>query len=141
MAAAAGESIPIGWAVDSNGEPTTDPKAALKGSLVSTGGYKGYGFGLMAEVLAASVTGSVNSIHSGALKAPEGKPHNLGQFYFIIDPQTHTESFWQSLDALTDAVEAQPESRLPGRQRTTVTEVTIETAVWEQTLALASYKA
>ena len=141
MAAAAGESIPIGWAVDSNGEPTTDPKAALKGSLVSTGGYKGYGFGLMAEVLAASVTGSVNSIHSGALKAPEGKPHNLGQFYFIIDPQTHTDSFWQSLDALTDAVEAQPESRLPGRQRTTVTEVTIETAVWEQTLALASYKA
>ena len=58
-----------------------------------------------------------------------------------IRDRTHTDSFWQSIDALTDAVEAQPESRLPGRQRTTVTEVTIETAVWEQALALASYKA
>ena len=142
MAAAAGESIPTGWAVDSEGNPTTDPQAALKGSLVSTGGYKGYGFGLMAEILAAAVTGSVNSIDSSALKAPEGKPHNLGQFYFIVDPEAYSgDAFWQKLGTLTEAVDAQPGARLPGTQRSNPTEVTIETAVWEQTLMLSNYQA
>ena len=142
MAAAAGESIPLGWAIDSDGNPTTDPTAALKGSLVSTGGYKGYGFGLMAEVLAAAVTGSVNSVDSGALKAPQGKPHNLGQFYFILDPQTYSGvEFWERLDTLAASVDSQPGARLPGSQRKQVSEVTIESAVWNKTLALASYSA
>ena len=46
MAKAAGEKIPFGWALDKNGEPTTDPEAALEGSLVSSGGYKGWGLAL-----------------------------------------------------------------------------------------------
>jgi len=141
MAAAAGESIPLGWAIDSDGSPTTDPGAALKGSLVSTGGYKGYGFGLMAEVLAAAVTGSVNSVDSSALKAPEGKPHNLGQFYFLLDPEVYSGvEFWQRLDTLAESVNAQPGARLPGSQRRKVSEVTIESAVWDKTLKLASYQ-
>lgn len=142
MAAAAGESIPHGWAIDSEGQSTTDPQAALKGSLVSTGGYKGYGFGLMAEVLAAAVTGGVNSIHTSALKAPEGNPHNLGQFYFLLDPEAYSgDAFWDRLETLSTAIDAQEGARLPGTQRQVVTEVTIETAVWEQTLALAEYSA
>ena len=88
VAAAAGESIPLGWAVDKEGNPTEDPKAALEGSLVSSGGYKGYGFALMAEVLAAAVTGSLNSVSAPPLKAPEGPAHDLGQFYFLVDPTT-----------------------------------------------------
>ena len=61
MAKAAGERIPEGWAVDADGNPTTDPEAALAGSLVSSGGAKGWGFGLMAELLAAGLTGSTLS--------------------------------------------------------------------------------
>lgn len=141
MAAAAGDSIPLGWAVDSDGNPTTDPQAALKGSLVSTGGYKGYGFGLMAEVLAAAVTGGVNSVDSSALKAPEGKPHNLGQFYFLLDPEVYSgDEFWNRLDTLSAAVESQPGARLPGSKRPQVEEVTIESLVWEKTLSLAATK-
>ncbi len=141
MAAAAGEEIPLGWAVDSDGKPTTNPADALKGSLVSTGGYKGYGFGLMAEVLAAAVTGSVNSVHSGALKAPQGKPHNLGQFYFIVEPEVFSgEQFWQRIDTLSEAVECQPGARLPGSQREIVNEVTIESDVWDKAVSLANYK-
>ena len=45
MAKAAGNMIPEGWAVDSDGRPTTDPVKALGGTLVSAGGYKGWGFG------------------------------------------------------------------------------------------------
>ena len=86
MAKAAGERIPEGWAVDADGHATTDPEAALGGSLVSMGGYKGWGFGLMAELLAAGMTGSVLSRDVKPLKAPEGPPHDLGQFYLLIDP-------------------------------------------------------
>ena len=56
MAKYAGEKIPFGWAVDENGKPTDDPEAALKGSLCSAGGYKGWGFGLLAELMASAMT-------------------------------------------------------------------------------------
>ena len=131
MASAAGESIPLGWAVDENGESTTDPKAALKGSLVSTGGYKGYGFGLMVEILAAAVTGSVNSLDVKGLKLPDGKPHDLGQFYFLLDPTAISgDAFWERLARLSDAIDEQEHARLPGANRQLPDEVTIDASLW-----------
>ncbi len=139
MAKAAGESIPLGWAIDAEGNPTTDAEAALKGSLVSTGGYKGYGFGLMAEVLAAAVTGSVNSLDVAGLKVPEGEPHDLGQFYFLLDPTAISgDAFWERLGTLSKAIDAQPNARLPGSKTRIVSEVSIEASVWELTQSLAS---
>ena len=114
MAASAGEKIPLGWAVDSNGNDTTDPNKALKGSLKSSGDYKGWGFGLMTEVLAAAFTGSVNSLDVKGLKLPEGKPHNLGQCYLILDPNTHGNSFFDRIDRIINAVAEQEGTRLPG---------------------------
>jgi len=138
MAKAAGESIPLGWAVDADGNPTTDPEAALKGSLVSTGGYKGYGFGLMVEVLAAAVTGSVNSLDVKGLKVPEGKPHDLGQYYFIVDPTAISgDAFWDRLARLSDAIDEQENARLPGSKTPMVTEVSIDERVWKLTKSLA----
>lgn len=131
MASAAGESIPLGWAVDENGDPTTDPKAALKGSLVSTGGYKGYGFGLMVEILAAAVTGSVNSLDVKGLKLPDGKPHDLGQFYFLLDPTAISgDAFWERLSRLSDAIDEQEHARLPGANRQLPDDVTIDASLW-----------
>lgn len=138
MAAAAGESIPLGWAVDASGKPTTDPKEALAGSLVSTGGYKGFGFGLMAEILAAAITGSVNSLDVKGLKLPEGTPHDLGQFYFLLDPTAVSgDVFWQRLERITDAVDEQANARLPGTQRVERDVVTIGEGIWQQAQALA----
>ncbi|MDB9816545.1 Ldh family oxidoreductase [Amylibacter sp.] len=114
MAASAGEAIPLGWAVDSYGNNTTDPNKALKGSLKSSGDYKGWGFGLMTEVLAAAFTGSVNSLDVKGLKLPEGKPHNLGQCYLILDPNTHGNSFFDRIDRIINAVAEQEGTRLPG---------------------------
>lgn len=138
MAAAAGDTIPLGWAVDAQGQPTTDPTAAMAGSLVSTGGYKGWGFGLMAEVLAAALTGSVNSLDVQGLKAPEGKPHDLGQFYILIDPCVFSKDvFWDRLKRLSDAVAEQPEARLPGTGKALPQNVKVEEKVWNQVLYLA----
>ncbi|MEL0612594.1 Ldh family oxidoreductase [Marinomonas arenicola] len=135
IAAAAGEKIPYGWAVDKNGEPTDDPVAGLEGSLVSAGGYKGYGFGLMAEILAAAVTGSNSSVNAPALKAAEGDAHDLGQFYFLIDPTVYSgDVFWERLASLEQSVNSQPQARLPGAKQNKLTEVLISKALWDSVL-------
>ena len=136
MAKAAGEKIPEGWAVDADGRPTTDPAAALEGSLVSAGGYKGWGMGLMVELLAAGMTGSVNSLDVSGLKARDGKPHDLGQFYIILDPSTHHSAFSDRLRRIADAVAEQDGARLPGATRRAREEVDVPDALWAQTLAL-----
>lgn len=137
MAKAAGEAIPEGWAVDADGNPTTDPEAALAGSLVSTGGYKGWGFGLMAEVLAAAVTGSVNSLDVGGLKLPDGAPHGLGQFYLLIDPGTHGDAFCARMSRIVEAVSEQPGARIPGADRAEANTVQVADTLWEKLTALS----
>ncbi len=135
MAKAAGESIPLGWAVDADGQPTTDPEAALKGALVSAGGYKGWGFGLMAEVLAAGMTGSVNSLDVSGLKLPDGKPHDLGQFYILMEPGA---DFAARLERVAQAVAAQDSARIPGQNRQPMSEIDVPDALWAASRALAS---
>ena len=138
MAAAAGESIPIGWAVDAEGNDTTDPDEALRGSLLSAGGYKGYGLGLMVEVLASALTGSLLSTDIPPLKAPEGPHHDIGQFYLVVDPAAFGgASFFERIEALAAAVEEQPGARLPGRARQTPSSVEVDDAFWAATLRLA----
>lgn len=137
MAAAAGEAIPPGWAVDGDGRPTTDPAAALKGALLSAGGYKGYSFGLMAEVMASALTGSVASRDVKALKAPEGSPHDLGQTYWVMDPATFAgDMFFDRIEALASAVAAQEGARLPGSRRNDCETVEVDTALWQATMTL-----
>lgn len=136
MAKAAGERIPEGWAIDADGQPTTDPEAALGGSLVSMGGYKGWGFGLMAELLAAGMTGGVVSRDVKPLKAPEGPPHDLGQYYLLMDPGSSPD-FFDRLGRIAEGVALDEGARMPGQGKAAQDPVTLEQAVWDQTRALA----
>ena len=136
MAKAAGQPIPPGWAVDAAGNPTTDPAEALKGGLVSTGGYKGWGLGLMVELLAAGMTGGVNSLDVKGLKLGEGPPHDLGQFYLILDPGVHGDHFSARFSRLAEAVAAQDGARIPGADRKALSQVDVPDALWELTLSL-----
>ncbi len=136
MAKAAGENIPLGWAVDASGAPTTDPEAALGGALVSAGGYKGWGFGLMVELLAAGMTGSVNSLDVAGLKLPDGAPHGLGQFYIVMDASTYGPDFYDRFARVAEAVDAQDGARMPGAQRREMDVVTVPDALWESVTAL-----
>ncbi|MBD3662716.1 Ldh family oxidoreductase [Sulfitobacter aestuariivivens] len=129
MAKAAGTRIPEGWAVDADGNPTTDPEAALGGSLVSMGGYKGWGFGLMGEILAAGMTGGVLSRDVKPLKAPEGPPHDLGQYYILIDPSASPD-FGERLHALAAAASVDEGARMPGQGKVPQDVVAVDDAVW-----------
>ena len=65
FAALTGKEIPLGWATDANGEPTTDAQKALKGSLEPIGGMKGSGLSLVVDILCGVLT---NSCLTGGVK-------------------------------------------------------------------------
>lgn len=137
MAKAAGQSIPEGWALDADGNPTTNPDEAIKGSLVSMGGYKGWGFGLMAEFLAAGLTGSLASMDVKPLKAPTGEPHDLGQYYILIDP-SDASAFGDRIKQVAGAVAAEEGARIPGASKSTVDPVEVAQPVWDLITSLAA---
>ena len=137
MAKAAGEKIPEGWAVDADGTPTTDPEAALGGSLVSMGGYKGWGFGLLAELLAAGMTGSRAAPDIGPLKAPEGEPHDIGDYYLMIDPGL-SGAFQDRFARIAEMVAQDEGARIPGAGRQATDPVEVDDAAWKQAQALAA---
>jgi len=140
VAAANGEEIPEGWAVDKDGNPTTDPNEALEGSLLSSGGYKGFGFGLMAEILSSGLTGSLSSADAPALKTTEGAPHDLGQSYILIDPDFNGENdhFYKQLDKLSNLISPQPNARLPGSEKSNSKTVQIDKDLWNLVSELSS---
>jgi LDH2 family malate/lactate/ureidoglycolate dehydrogenase len=78
------ESIPLGWALDETGTPTTDPVAALKGTLLPIGGPKGYGLALMIDALAGLLSGSRYGPEVKTFHQPLG-PTGIGVFTTAID--------------------------------------------------------
>lgn len=139
LASANGEKIPLGWAIDAEGNPTTDPEAALEGTLLSTGGYKGYGIGLMVEVLASALTGSRASVDVPPLKSTFGPPHDIGQLFLIIDPGAYAaEGFHRAVAQLGQLVAEQEGARLPGTLRPDPTMVEVERALWAKVKDLAN---
>lgn len=137
MAQAAGQQIPPGWAVDSEGNATTDPGAALQAALVSAAGYKGWALGLLVEVLAAGLTGSVNSLDVRGLKAAQGPPHDLGQVYLLIDPDLHGGALAARLARVTEEIAQDPEVRIPGSRRKSRAAVEVPPELWAKVTALA----
>lgn len=112
-----GEPIPEGWALDAGGRPTTDAEAALKGSMLPAGGVKGFGIGLLVEVLASALAGAVSSREASPFSGPAGGPPGTGQCLVAIDPGAFAEGFSDRIEALADAITAQEGARLPGERR------------------------
>ena len=69
-----GAPLPDGWAIDSDGVPTNDAAAAMQGSLLPIGGYKGFGLALMVDILAAGLTRSHWSFEASSFGDCEGGP-------------------------------------------------------------------
>lgn len=111
-----GQAIPEGWALDADGSPTTDPKAALAGSMVPIGGAKGTALALMVEVLAATLTGAQGSAGMPSYFDADGPPPGSGQFLFILRPGD-SAGFALRLEALLGQIAAAPGARLPGSRR------------------------
>src|SRR4029077_14454081 len=76
--------IPAGWAMDSEGVPTTDTQTALSGLLMPLGGYKGSGLAMMGELLCAGLSGGAMPTESGGIRV-RGQPMRPSQFFLGID--------------------------------------------------------
>ncbi len=116
-AAQAGKEIPETWALDSAGRPTTDPEAALAGTMQPLGGAKGAALALMVEVLAAGLTGSRFAPEASAFTDAEGSPPGTGQLIVAIDPEAFGADGAGRIAALAGLLEDEPGVRLPGRRR------------------------
>ncbi len=113
-----GAAIPEGWAFGPDGAPTTDPEVALKGTMAPSGGYKGFGAGLMVEMLAAATSGALLGMDASPFSGPSGGPPRTGQFFIAVDAMTSSGGeFGQRIGRLVEAIAAQEGARVPGSAR------------------------
>ncbi|XP_037622730.1 uncharacterized oxidoreductase YjmC-like [Sebastes umbrosus] len=107
-----GDTIPEGWGCDAQGKLTTDPKKVLSGGgLVpiggseATGGYKGYGLGMMVEVFCGILAGAQYSNNIRTWKVTD-RVANLGQCFVAINPESFAPGF---PDRMSDLLSIQRE--------------------------------
>ena len=81
------EKIPQGWALDSEGKPTTDPLEGLKGFVLPIGSYKGYGLAVAMDILSGVLTGGGFSTGIKSLIQQWKEPQHIGHFFMAIDPK------------------------------------------------------
>jgi (2R)-3-sulfolactate dehydrogenase (NADP+) len=111
-----GEPIPQGWALDSNGQPTTDPAAALAGTMLPLGDAKGTALALMVEALAAGLTGAQFAADASSFLDDQGGPPATGQVLIAL-AATSLGGSLAHLAALFDNIAAEPGARLPATRR------------------------
>jgi (2R)-3-sulfolactate dehydrogenase (NADP+) len=117
-AADEGRAIPLGWALDKAGKPTTDPNQGLAGSMAPSGGYKGFGQGLIVEVMCAALAGAFRGPQMGSFMANDGKPIGCGQFFIALAPDPFSGGqFAKQVTALAKSITAQKGARLPNSRR------------------------
>ncbi|WP_076861016.1 Ldh family oxidoreductase [Bradyrhizobium mercantei] len=113
-----GETIPEGWALDTDGKPTTDPASALRGTMIPLGDGKGAALAFMVEILAACLPGANLAFEASSFLDGEGSPPATGQLMLAIDPAALGRGrFNERIATLAAAVERQSGARLPGARR------------------------
>lgn len=106
-AADAGDKIPLGWAVDKDGKPTEDPKAALEGSLLPIGGYKGYGLALIIDMLSSLLSQAAYGLDIGdKFNSDCMDPERIGHFMFAMDVSKFygLDEFKKNVDAYIETM-------------------------------------
>ena len=118
LAADEGRPIPEGWALDADGNPTTDAAAAMGGSMLPLGDAKGAALVLAVEIMAAAMTGAHFGYEASSFFDDKGGPPRVGQFILGFNPGPLSGgSYAERLEVLLCAVTDQPGTRLPGARR------------------------
>ncbi|MBX9841767.1 MAG: Ldh family oxidoreductase [Xanthobacteraceae bacterium] len=112
-----GERLPPGWALDEKGQPTSDPDAALRGTMLPMGDAKGIALALMVELLAAGLAGANYAAEASSYLDAEGAPSGTGQLLIAFDPSGFGNHALGRFGVLAVAIESQQGARLPGERR------------------------
>ncbi|MDQ6681451.1 MAG: Ldh family oxidoreductase, partial [Pseudomonadota bacterium] len=138
VAAKEGKPIPLGWALDASGEPTTDPKAGLAGSMLpfgsgASGGAgasagantgaasspKGAMLALVVELLVTALIGASFGYEASSFFVDAGNRPRIGQTFIVIDPGALAgrAAFLDRLEVLVAEMQVDAGVRLPGARR------------------------
>jgi (2R)-3-sulfolactate dehydrogenase (NADP+) len=121
-AAREGKAIPLGWALDSDGNPTADAVAGLSGSMLPFGassGSKGSMLALVVELLVTAVIGARFGFEASSFFVDEGNQPRIGQTFLLIDPGALAgqASYYARLEVLLADMLRDDGVRLPGARR------------------------
>lgn len=113
-------AIPLGWALDVNGNPTTDAENALMGTVLTMAGHKGYALALMVEMLSGVLSGAAIGSGVGSMYKDLDRKQDVGHFFCLlhIDAFMDRAEFIHRIDATIDALKA-------GRKMTGVDEILV----------------
>jgi delta1-piperideine-2-carboxylate reductase len=115
-----GKQIPLGWALDVRGEPTTDPIAALSGAMLAFGGHKGSALSIMIELLAGPLINDMMSFESSDFDAGSGAAPCHGELILAFDPEAllgeSYDAAMQRAELLFQQIKDQG-ARLPSERR------------------------
>jgi (2R)-3-sulfolactate dehydrogenase (NADP+) len=122
VAAKEGRAIPAGWALDAAGQPTTDPKAGLSGSMLPIGAAsspKGAMLALVVELLVTALIGANFGFEASSFFVDEGNRPGLGQLFILIDPGALAgqAAYFERVDVLVAEMLVDDGVRLPGARR------------------------
>lgn len=117
LAQKAGTPIPADWALDPEGNPTTDADAAMAGTMLPAGGAKGAALALMVELLTAGLAGAQFAYEASSLFDDKGPAPDLAHFLLVLDPGRFAPGFTDRAEAMFAAIAAQEGARLPGARR------------------------
>jgi (2R)-3-sulfolactate dehydrogenase (NADP+) len=125
VAARAGPPIPVGWALDREGNPTTDAAAAMDGSMLSVGAAsstKGAMLALVVELLVTALTGAQFGAEASSFFVDEGNAPRIGQAFLLVDPAALAGRgvYEERVEALVAEMRVDEGVRLAGARRLTL---------------------
>ncbi|UDM53518.1 Ldh family oxidoreductase [Cupriavidus sp. MP-37] len=149
VAAKQGKPIPLGWALDEAGQPTTDAQAALRGSMLPAGGVKGAMLALLVELLVTSLAGAQFGAEADSFFSDAGNRPRIGQLFFVLDPGAFagTQVYAARVEALLAAMLEDAGTRVPGARRETAQAeaaargVEVPDGLWRELQSLAGEEA
>ena len=141
----AGKPIPAGWAIDREGNPTSDPTAALAGAMLTFGGHKGSALSAMIELMAGPLIGDLTSAESMAFDEGVGAAPCHGELILAFDPKVflgtdaaqhvaRAETMFESI--VGQGARLPSQRRYEARERSKVNGVRIPKALYDDLQAL-----
>jgi (2R)-3-sulfolactate dehydrogenase (NADP+) len=122
VAAKEGKPIPLGWALDAQGQPTTDAQAGLSGSMLPVGAAsspKGAMLALVVELLVTALIGSQFGFEASSFFVDEGNAPRIGQAFVLIDPGAlaGSDAYFSRIEVLLQEMLMDEGVRLAGARR------------------------
>jgi LDH2 family malate/lactate/ureidoglycolate dehydrogenase len=110
----AGEPIPEGWALDADGNPTTDAAAALAGTVLTMAGHKGAALATMVELFCGVLSGAAVGSEIGSMYKQMDRPQNVGHYFCLVDVAAFMDpgQLRRRVDRMIDRIKAS--RRRPG---------------------------